>query len=290
MERQGLPKYIISLVIGIVWAGTVSAAQHQAKQKPNIENRLALLERLLDNQGLVEMLVRLESLQSELQRLRGEIEVNNHTLDQIKKRQRDLYIDIDRRLLQLERKSAPSVSQISPSPDIVSPSPSSSMPVSPPITAPVTQQVSPPTVATTTTAHTTVRHNAAHEQQSYQKAFDLLREMRYDAASSAFRKFLYDYPSGRYAHIAQYWLGEANYTQQKFDAAIIDYQNLIDNYPSSPKLAEALLKIGHSHFALKQYSNARSNVEQLIKRYPGTTEAGQGQNLLQKIKIKQRAP
>lgn len=290
MERQGLSKYILSLVIGIVWAGTVSAAQHQAKQKPTIENRLALLERLLDNQGLVDMLVRLESLQSELQRLRGEIEVNNHTLEEIKKRQRDLYIDIDRRLLQLERKAAPSVSQLSPSPDTVSPPPSSPMPVSPPITAPVIRKVSPPVVATTTTAPTTARPNAAQEQQSYQKAFDLLRELRYEPASESFRKFLNDYPSSRYAHIAQYWLGEANYAQRRFEAAIIDYQKLIDNYSSSPKLAEALLKIGYSHFELNQYPSARSSVEQLIKRYPGTTEAGQGQNLLQKIKIKQRAP
>jgi len=115
----------------------------------------------------------------------------------------------------------------------------------------------------------------------------LLRALRYDKAISAFRDFIQQFPTGRYAHIAQYWIGEANYAQRRFAAAIVDYQALLDNYSNSPKLAEAMLKIGYSQFELKQYEQARVSLDNLIKSYPGTTEAGQGQNLLQKIKVLQ---
>jgi TolA-binding protein len=65
----------------------------------------------------------------------------------------------------------------------------------------------------------------------------------------------------------------------------MDYQKLIDNYPKSPKRADALLKIGYSQFELKSYSKAESVLNKLIQSYPGTTEAGQAQNLLQKVRI-----
>ena len=55
---------------------------------------------------------------------------------------------------------------------------------------------------------------------------------------------------------------------------------------NSPKLAEAMLKIGYSYSSLRDYPNASASLERLIKAYPGTTEAGQAQNELQKIKLK----
>ena len=48
------------------------------------------------------MLQQVEALEMEISRLRGEVEVQNHVLEQIKKRQRDLYTDIDQRLQRIE--------------------------------------------------------------------------------------------------------------------------------------------------------------------------------------------
>ncbi|MDH5396051.1 MAG: tol-pal system protein YbgF, partial [Gammaproteobacteria bacterium] len=123
------------------------------------------------------------------------------------------------------------------------------------------------------------------EQVAYQKAFDLLRALRYEKATLAFRQFLIDYPDGRYAHIAQYWLAETSYHTRKFDIAVKDYQTLINKYPKSPKRADALLKIGYSQFELKSFAESKAVLEKLIQSYPGTTEAGQAENLLQKIRL-----
>ena len=196
-----------------------------AENEVSMEERLNRVERLVNSKGLVDIMVRVESMQSELQRLVGEIELQKHSLDEIKKRQRDLYIDIDRRLLQIERGSGSASSSSS----------SSTIRTRPIVTntknRKVTQQsnndvttstVSKSSVSNPSISKSRVIKKREGEQVAYQKAFDLLRALRYEKATKAFRSFLKDFPDGRYAHIAQYWLAETSYHTRKFDIADID--------------------------------------------------------------------
>jgi len=263
-----ISKSVIALILGFGLAGTVVA---QDTSKMSVEQRLSRMEQLLNSQGLVDLMLKVESLQTELQRLQGQNEEQLHALQELKQRQRDLYIDIDRRLLQLER-NAPAGAAGAAAGSVSGQAGSSA--------------AQPTASAATSGAITTAPVLLEGEQQAYQDAFNLLRELRYDKATIAFRDFLKNYPNGRYAHIAQYWLGEASYAQGDFKQAIQDYRKLIDNYPQSPKLAEAMLKIGYSEYELKNNQAAQASLEQLIKSYPGTTEAGQAQNLLKKIRLK----
>jgi tol-pal system protein YbgF len=254
-------------------------------QKLTPEERLTRLERILNSQGLVDMLSRMDNLQTQIEKLRGDIEIQSHQLEEIKQRQRDLYVDIDRRLLRLER-NAPSSSGLGAGAKTsIGPSPSQSPGAGTSHTATVATQTTASRSPTVSSGTQTASADSAGEQQAYQKAFDTLRALRYDQAVTAFKGFLAKYPKGRYAHIAQYWIGEADYAQRKFKLAIGDYQKLIDDYPTSPKLAEAMLKIGYSQYELKNNKAAETILKQLIKSYPGTTEAGQAQNLLQKIRL-----
>ncbi len=242
-----------------------------AANEASTEERLNRLERLVNSKGLVDIMVRVESMQSELQRLVGEIELQRHSLDEIKKRQRDLYLDIDRRLLQVERGSGSSAASI--------PVPQPSRQTS------VVEKNKPVATSPRVAPAPRVIKKKEGEQVAYQKAFDLLRALRYEKATSAFRQFLNDFPNGRYAHIAQYWLAETSYHTRKYDVAVQDYQTLIIQYPKSPKRADALLKIGYSQFELKSFAKAKAVLNKLIRSYPGTTEAGQAENLLQKIRL-----
>lgn len=244
----------------MILGGFIALAPGVWAQKPTTEQRILKLERLLESKGLVEMHIKLEELQKEVQILRGEIELQTHTLESIKKSQRDLYVDIDRRLLKIER-SASGVAHA---------------PVTP--AAPVAGNAAG-------TATQTARNDIAREQKAYQEAFDLLRDLRYDKSIDAFRRFLQAYPDGRYSHIAQYWIGEANYAQRNYKSAIKDYQVLIKRYPSSPKLAEAMLKISYCYYELNDLNNADLNLQRLIKTYPDSTEAGQARNLLKKVRL-----
>ncbi len=249
-------------------------------RKLSTEERLQRLERILESQGLVDMLVKIENLQSELQILRGELELHTHQLDEIKQRQRDLYVDIDRRLLLLERNGPGPGAAGGTSSGSKSATTGSGVAVTAGAAAASSTKTTKPSAGTGKT-------DFAAEQKAYQKAFDLLRELRYEQAVTAFNGFIKQFPKGRYAHIAQYWIGEANYAQRNFKKAITDYQKLIDNYPNSPKLAEAMLKIGYSQYELKNFKQAEATLKQLTKNYPGTTEAGQAQNLIKKIRLKQ---
>ena len=48
------------------------------------------------------MVQQIQTLEEEINRLRGEVEVQNHAIEQLKRRQRDLYTDIDRRMQRVE--------------------------------------------------------------------------------------------------------------------------------------------------------------------------------------------
>ena len=274
---------VVSSILAVsstVWAEElpVSNLVETGKQLSE-QQRLMRLERLMDNQGMVNLLFRIDALQKEVQTLRGQLELQHHELDEIKKRQRSLYSDVDRRLLNLERRGNGGSASIYPS---------TSTPLAD--SGKVMDATSTPAVTKTDKPASGDNKQAVSEQQTYQKAFDLLRELRYEDAITAFRTFLNTYPNGRYAHIAQYWISEANYAQRKFEAAIKDYQALIKLHPSSPKLAEAMLKISYSYYELKKYDQAERSLESLLKEHAGTTEAGQAQNLLQQIKLKKSNP
>ena len=256
----------ISLFVSFSYSTVFAAGKEQS-----VNERLERMERLVNSKGLVDVMVRVENMQTELQNLLGEIELQKHALSEIKKRQRDLYVDIDRRLLQIERRSGTSTSS-----PISTPTPSPT---------PVNKvDVASPSVPSKQPAPKQ-SGNKEGEQVAYQKAFDLLRALRYEKATHAFRQFLTDFPDGRYAHIAQYWLAETSYHTRKYDVAVQDYQTLINQYPKSPKRADALLKIGYSQFELKSFSKAEEVLKKLIQSYPGTTESGQAKNLLQKIRL-----
>ena len=53
----------------------------------DLSGRLDRVEKILDNRALLDMLALLESLKSEVSALRGDIEVQTHTVEQLKQNQ-----------------------------------------------------------------------------------------------------------------------------------------------------------------------------------------------------------
>lgn len=261
-------------ILLLMTGGAAVAAPAPAAE--SLEARIGRLERQLDNQVLVDMMTRLERLQQEVQQLRGQLEVQGHALDELKQRQRDLYLDIDRRLSRPVREGGGEPPAV---PD------TSNTTTVPPAVAPVGEPAgSTPLPVAPVVAASPATDGGEKERERYQAAFDLLRELRYEQAVVAFRSFITDYPDGRYSHVAQYWIGEAHYAQRNFTQAIAAYGELLQRYPRSPKLAEALLKIGYSHHELGAKAEAEKALNEVVQRYPGTTEASQATTFLQKMR------
>ena len=64
----------------VVLLSAVTAASLQTAVAASTSDRLDSLERKLDSRGLLDMLNRVEQMQRDIQQLRGDIEVQTHTL------------------------------------------------------------------------------------------------------------------------------------------------------------------------------------------------------------------
>ncbi len=266
----------------VVGPGGTPTASRVASKPTTIEGRLSRIERLLDSGTLVEMATRLDQLQNDLQKLRGDVELHGRDLDVIKQRQRDLYLDIDRRLRRAEvGNAAPAVPPAAPAtpstpPPAVpaTPAPAAAVPAKPPATAtPVAPATATPAASAPPAASPAPAVDPAKQQLAYQAAFDLLKEGRYPESITAFEQFLASYPGGAYADNAQYWLGEARYVTRDFTASARDFQLVLKQYPGSPKVPDAMLKLGYAQYELQQWAAARSVLTELRKKYPNSTAA-----------------
>ncbi len=276
---------------------SASAPAFSARQLP-LEQRITRLERLVDNQALFEMLARLEDLQLELQTIRGELELQRHEFDGIKQRQRDLYLDIDRRILQLEKSGsgaptaglAPQTSNSrgdTPRTTLAAPVRALSAPTftSAPLMAPAVGGGSGAAPAAAIAPAATATLDPLQEQSAYQQALNILREGRYDEAIVAFQSFLARFQGSQYSGNAQYWIGEANYVSGRYPEAIEEFQKVLNGYPKSSKVPDAMLKIGYTFYELKDWDQTRQTLANLVERFPKTTAAQLADNRLHRMKL-----
>ncbi len=246
----------------------------------SLEERISRLERQADNPVLLEMLGRLEAMQREIQELRGAVEMQEHKIGGIEQRQRDLYIDSDRRLRQLESRS-----EAAP-PSVQDPVTLPSTPSMPSTQSPEVAMPAAAGAAAGTAAREREQPDA--ERLAYQRAFDDLQAGRYEASVAAFRNFLSRYPDGQYSANAQYWLGEARYVNRQFADAIAEFNKVLEHYPNSGKTADALLKLGFSHFELQEWDKAGAALNRVVTEYPASTARQLAENRLHRMRVEGR--
>lgn len=234
-----------------------------------------------DNQALLEMLERLDALQREVQELRGMVEEQTHRSGSLEQRQRELYLDIDRRLRGIEAAgaSAPATQGGGGSGGAALSAPSAAPPVIP---APGPTASSPVEQAGVATADPQAERNA------YNQAFELVKAGRYDEAIGSLRDFLARYPGSEYSANAQYWLGEANYVSRRFDAAAQEFEKVVSLYPDSGKASDAMLKLGFSFYELQQWGRASEVLKRVVEQYPGSTARQLADGRLQRMRMEGR--
>jgi tol-pal system protein YbgF len=244
----------------------------QAAKEPSQEQRLARLERLLNSRIPVELLDRLERLQQEVQQLRGELELQGHALSQLRERQRELYLDLDRRLQDTDPGEALTAAESRAGTH----------------TAGEFASKREPTVVAPAPAPAGAGADPLSEQSAYEEAFNLLKAGQYQQATETFDKFLEKYPNGKYADNAQYWLGEAFYVTRQFERALQEFNNLLSQHADSPKATHAELKVGYIHDELGQTEEARRVLKAVVARYPNTTVARLAEERLRKMDARAR--
>lgn len=256
LVKHEMMKYIL-IICGLLFSSQ-TFAEDSSLDKLSEKQRIERLERMMDSGVMREQTLTIQSLREEVSALREQIEQQDYDLESMKQRQRNLYLDMDRRINNVEAGSRNGAKSVAPVP--------------------------PPNTSGASTVIPAVVAGDTDGQEAYSKAFALLKEGQYEQSIKAFEAFRTNYPNSKYADNAQYWLGEANYVSRDYKKALTEFQQLIAQYPQSSKNPGARLKIGYVYFELQNWSAAREALQQVITMYPDTTVAKKANERLQRMK------
>jgi len=243
----------------------VQAASDEEQRLDRLERRVSLI---------TELTLEVEGLKRENRRLQGRVEEQQHAIDNLQRKQRELYLDLDERLTSLQS-GVPLDARLPATTGTDAEQPVAPVAdVKPAPAAPPVSMVPP--------------GDPAREEAAYAAAYDLLRpeQRRYQEAIQAFELFIQQYPNGKYTDNARYWLGEANYVTQNNEAALTAFQQLLQQYPQSPKAPGALLKIGYIQDATGDKAAASASLQRVINDYPTSSAAGMAKKRLTNMQRK----
>ena len=123
----------------------------------------------------------------------------------------------------------------------------------------------------------------AKEKLYYDAAFDLIKAKDFDKASQAFAAFLRKYPNSQYAGNAQYWLGEVNLAKGDLQGAGQAFAKVSQLYPKHNKVPDSLYKLADVERRLGHPDKVKGILQQVVSQFPGTSAAQLAQRDLQKM-------
>lgn len=203
-----------------------------------------------------DLVVMLQVLQEEVRRLNGLVEEQAQQLAILKEQSLERYIDLDRRLAGGVRESTPGDGVDSAGESIAE---------------------------TPNPADATMAQAEPGEKAAYQAAYERVKTRDFDQALDAFNQFLADYPLGRYAANAHYWLGELYLVVDPPEPELArqNFRLLLDQYPSNNKVPDTLYKLGRVHFIKGNRDRAKAYLDRVIAEYPEHPAAQYARDFLQ---------
>jgi tol-pal system protein YbgF len=196
----------------------------------------------------------MQGLRDEVRLLRGMVEELKHELQQVKQRQLDDYLDIDRRLgsQALDGSNADSASIAAKSLVGV---PLVQERVDGSINDRVTDSASANGFVLPAVDDDVVKTD-------YETASNMLLKARdIDGAATALKLHLERYPTSLYTANAHYWLGEIYLLQRQDELARQSFTTIVEQHPNHPKVMDSNFKLGKIYFQLGQNKLARRFLE-----------------------------
>lgn len=244
-----------------------------------VAERLARLERMLNERSLSDFVLQLQQLQQEMQELRGLVELQQHQL-----RQAGINVPMFGQSY-AEQQAAAGADGEPGAADAAGDEPAAEAPDDAEdgaIAADAVPVAPPPKTgvgalggggdAGGTLALPSPETLEGGEQDAYRRAFELLKDRDYDGAKKELAAMLVQYPQGQYSDNGVYWLGEIGYVTKDYPAALTHFNRLVSDYPGSPKLPAAMLKLGYIHQDQQNTDQARQMLQAVSERFPDTTE------------------
>ena len=242
------PIFFVFILLGISSEqGRVQAADKNLREdSPKLE-----LSGVVDSQvsgagQLSELFYRIQVLQQDLKDLRGTIEEQSYLIKRLERSQKEQYLDLDNRLVQLGGADLES-------------------------RAAQTEDKESSEEVTTLLNEVPEFDN---EREAYQYAFDLMRNRQYQESLAGFEEIIVAFPNGQYTPNAFYWIGELYLAQGDNEKSRQSFIQVISLYPDHQKVPDAMYKLGVVYFALGDNQSALRYLGQVQQEYPNSSAAG----------------
>lgn len=276
-----------------------STSSNESNYSNSVSQRVNRLEQQVTNYNQMNLPQQVSDLEQKNARLQGQLELAQHNLKDLTEKQKAYYQDLEQQIADLKAKeqaeshntqsTSPATiqtssgemqpatvsQQVSQSNDSISSSivPKSVSPIS--SSSAITTQSSEPDV--TKPQQVDLLHPkptpSLGDADAYQKAFRLLSNKHFEQSKASFNDYLVNYPNGRFAVNAYFWLGEIAMMNQHFNTALKEFQTVVSNYPNSDKVPDSKLKIAMINAASGKTELARTQFNEIRKAYPGSTAA-----------------
>lgn len=188
------------------------------------------------SQIMAELIMQVNQLQQEVRQLRGQVEQQDYRINQLTKQQRELYLDLDRRLQGGATLSTSETEELS-----------------------------------SDNANTSNNGASNRAQQAYNQAFTLFNEQKYPQAKSAFKTFVSDFPKESLASNAHYLLGQLHFSDKEYAEAENQFKAVYEQFPDTSIKDKAMLKLAQVQELKGDKAAAKATYQQVSKLFPNTT-------------------
>src|SRR5262249_9951031 len=149
------------------------------------------------------------------------------------------------------------------------------------IAKPVAAAVPPPAVERP--AREAVR--PAQAESAYGAALATYRAHEHGQAALELLDFIGKDPKHPLAANAQYWIGEAYYSQRDYRQALVEFQKVLEYPSANGKVPDALLKMGLCYTSLREPGRASEAWTRVVGEYPSSEAAGQARSYLRSKRV-----
>lgn len=255
--RQGVKDLLSSGMVGtlLVLAGNVHAQQPTVQDltaNSSFYDRTATRE---EAGGKLALFNAIQSNQETIRELRGQIEKLTHELGQLRQQGQQQYMDLDDRLASLEQGGTTTPASGASSETVSG-----------------AEQVS--TSDSSNAASRSSPDSSDSAKRAYKAAFSNVQERKFDAAISAFERFVSDYPEDGLVANGYYWLGELYSANADAEKAGQSFQRVINDYPDSGKVPDAMYKLALLKAREGDMESSDALLKQVRNDYPQSSAAG----------------
>ena len=250
----------------------------------------------------------IQAMQEEIQQLRGLVEQQANDIKRLKTQREEDYMDLDRRIGALSKGGASTASHLADESAVGDKKSSltekKSLKKDPASNQSLSSEIPEETLTDTVAASSAVANlpskkgrvvedasensdqsspaeGGADEFTVYSSALNLIVKTKdFDGGISAMNKYLAQFPKGKYAPNALFWVGSAYQSQNKPEKAIESYERMIKRYPKEAKSDEARLRLARVYFQRGDKEEARVVLDEIVEG--GGPQAKAAQDMLSK--------